>query len=149
MGQDATIVVCRCAYAEVLPAETLSAVLAAVSASSAEVELADDLCELSARRDPRLKRWAETGPLRIAACFPRAVRWLFAAGGASDPSLSLIVGSDNYPDIFVGRLSAENVSQLETQIERSVEYEKLPQDGSSWYHKGTGVASNQGSGIGH
>ena len=41
-----------------------------------------DLCEMSARRDPSLQRLAEGGPVKIAACFPRAVKWLFAAGNA-------------------------------------------------------------------
>jgi hypothetical protein len=71
---------------------------------------------------------------------------LSAAGGASDPSYSLVAGSDSYPDIFVGRFSAENTAQVETQVLRSVEYEKLPQAGADWYHKGTGIASDQGTG---
>ena len=65
---------------------------------------------------------------------------------ASDPSYSFIVGSDNYQDLFVGRFSAQNIGQLETQVERSIEYEKYPQSGADWYHKGTGIASNQGPG---
>lgn len=71
---------------------------------------------------------------------------LYAVDGASDPSYSLKAGSDNYPDLLVGRLSAETVSQLETQIERTVEYEKQPTAGAGWYHKGMGVASDQGPG---
>ncbi len=65
---------------------------------------------------------------------------------ASDPSYSYIVGNDNYQDLFVGRFSAQNTGQLETQVERSIEYEKFPQSGADWYHKGTGIASNQGPG---
>jgi hypothetical protein len=41
-----------------------------------------DLCELSARRDPALARLASAGSIKIAACFPRAVKWLFAAAQA-------------------------------------------------------------------
>lgn len=71
---------------------------------------------------------------------------LTASGGASDPSFSLVAGSDSYPDLFVGRFSAESTSQVDTQVLRSVEYEKLPQAGADWYHKGTGIASNLGTG---
>jgi len=71
---------------------------------------------------------------------------IYASGGASDPSYSYVVGSDHYPDLFVGRFSTENSDQVETQVERSVEYEKYPQLGASWYQKGTGIASNQGPG---
>jgi len=70
----------------------------------------------------------------------------YAAGGSSDPSYSLVAGSDNYPDILVGRFSAETPSQVDTQVLRSVEYEQFPQAGADWYHKGTGIASNQGPG---
>ena len=66
--------------------------------------------------------------------------------GASDPSYSYIVGNDNYQDLFVGRFSAQNTADLETQVERSIEYEKYPQASADWYHKGMGVASNQGPG---
>ncbi len=46
----------------------------------------------------------------------------------------------------MGRFSAESVAQVETQVLRAVEYEKRPQAGAAWYHKGTGIASNQGPG---
>jgi len=64
---------------------------------------------------------------------------------ASDPSYTLIT-ADTYPDLFIGRFSAENGAQVATQVLRSVEYEKRPQADADWYHKGTGVASNQGPG---
>ncbi len=71
---------------------------------------------------------------------------LVANSGSSDPSFSLVAGSDTYPDIFVGRFSAETVAQVETQVLRSVEYEKLPEVGADWYHRGTGIASILGPG---
>jgi len=37
---------------------------------------------MSARKDPVLKRIAGAGEVKIAACFPRAVKWLFHAAGA-------------------------------------------------------------------
>jgi hypothetical protein len=66
--------------------------------------------------------------------------------GASDPSYSYIVGDDNYQDLFIGRFSAESTGDVDTQVERSIEYERDPQIGGEWYYKGTGVASNQGPG---
>ncbi|MFH1100444.1 MAG: C25 family cysteine peptidase [Methanobacteriota archaeon] len=69
-----------------------------------------------------------------------------AVGGASDPTYSYILGGDHYPDLFVGRFSASTVAQVQTQVLRSVEYEKLPQIGGTWYQKGTGIASNEGTG---
>lgn len=71
---------------------------------------------------------------------------LYWSGGASDPSYSLVAGDDSYPDILVGRFSAATTAGVATQVLRTVEYEKFPQPDASWYHKGTGIASNQGPG---
>jgi hypothetical protein len=64
------------------------AVLQKLCESGVEFEAVADLCELSARRDPLLKELAEGGGLKIAACFPRAVKWLFAAAGTPVPPSS-------------------------------------------------------------
>ncbi|RKX17237.1 MAG: hypothetical protein DRP26_07305, partial [Candidatus Zixiibacteriota bacterium] len=68
-----------------------------------------------------------------------------AWGGASDPSYAKVHGTDDYPDIFIGRFSAENLNHVHTQVERTINYEKYPQS-SAWYHQGTGIASDLGPG---
>lgn len=74
---------------------------------------------------------------------------IYVGSVASDPSYSLLAGGDNYPDIFVGRFSAENVSHVQTQVLRTVNYEKHPLlSGEEWYPKGTGIASTEGPGHG-
>ncbi len=70
---------------------------------------------------------------------------LYLASYACDPGYSYVEGSDHYPDLFVGRFSAETPADVLTQIERSIEYEQNPLLGE-WFHKGTGVASNLGPG---
>ncbi len=70
---------------------------------------------------------------------------LSASGGESDVSYSYIT-ADYYSDLFIGRFSAETIEQVQTQVQRTIEYEKYPQAGADWYHKGLGVASNQGPG---
>jgi hypothetical protein len=67
-------------------------------------------------------------------------------GGGSDPSYSLLAGADSYPDIYVGRFSAQTVEEMETQIERTVWYERDIQTGSVWLSQGMGIASSQGGG---
>jgi len=64
---------------------------------------------------------------------------------ASDPGYSYIT-TDNYPDLFIGRFSAQTTAQLETQVERSIEYERYPLESGTWYHNGTGIASSGGPG---
>ncbi len=79
------VLYCHCQYAQVVPPEVKAAVLKQLCASNLPFEAVPDLCELSARRDPSLKRLAAAGPVKIAACFPRAVKWLFAAANAPLP----------------------------------------------------------------
>jgi len=76
------IVYCRCAYARVVPSDVKDAVLESLSESGVDFDAVPDLCEMSARKDERLKQIAEEGSVTIAACYPRAVRWLFSAAGA-------------------------------------------------------------------
>ena len=76
------IVYCHCQYAQVVPKETKQAVLQALCESGAPFEAVADLCEMAARRDPALQRIAASGAVKIAACFPRAVKGLFHQTGA-------------------------------------------------------------------
>jgi len=73
---------CHCQYAQVVPPEVKAEVLRQLCQSHLPFEAVADLCDLSARRDPSLQRLAATGSLKVAACFPRAVKWLFAAANA-------------------------------------------------------------------
>jgi gingipain R len=71
-----------------------------------------------------------------------------ASGGAADPTYAKVAGGDNYPDIMIGRLSAETPAHVDTQVQRTVEYEVNQYVLQSWFKKGVGVASNQGAGQG-
>ncbi len=73
---------CRCAYAQVVPQGVKDAVLQKLCESGASFETVADLCEMAAHRDPRIKALAESGCLRIAACYPRVVRGLFIQSGS-------------------------------------------------------------------
>ena len=68
--------------------------------------------------------------------------------GHSDNAYGYLVGSDSYPEIFVGRFSAENVSDVQTQVQRSVDYERNPL-ATAWLSNGICMASSEGAGIGH
>lgn len=76
------ILFCNCTYANVVPAEVKSAVLRKLCESGVAFDAVADLCELSARKDASLVALAKGGPVKIAACYPRAVKWLFASAGA-------------------------------------------------------------------
>lgn len=82
------ILYCHCTHAQVVPKEVKEAVLRRLCESGASFEAVADLCELSARRDASLARLATGDCIKIAACFPRAVKWLFASAGAPLPLAS-------------------------------------------------------------
>jgi len=67
------------------------------------------------------------------------------ANFASDPSYGFIQGFDSYAEVFVGRMSAESLLDVMTQVERTLNYEINP-DTTQWLNQGVVVASNQGPG---
>ena len=103
------ILYCRCAYAQVVPDEVKDGVLDHLCASGAGFDSVSDLCEMSARKDGRLKAIAGGGPLRIAACHPRAVKWLFSAAGASlgEGDAQIVNMREDDAETAAGKLLAE------------------------------------------
>ncbi len=86
------ILYCHCAYARVVPAETKMAVLKGLASRDVEFDAVPDLCEMAAQQDPRLRELAANdGPLRIAACYPRAVKWLFASAGVNADRADIVI----------------------------------------------------------
>jgi len=67
------------------------------------------------------------------------------SGEKSDNYFTELVGDDSYPDIILGKISAENVEQVETQVQRFIEYEREPLE-KPHYTSFLGIASNQGPG---
>ncbi len=67
------------------------------------------------------------------------------SGNKSDNYFTELVGNDSYPDIILGKISAENVEQVETQVQRFIEYEQNPTE-TSHFPSFMGIASNQGPG---
>jgi hypothetical protein len=76
------ILYCHCQYAQVVPREVKEGVLRRLCESGRPFDAVPDLCEMAARRDPLLKELAANGAIKIAACFPRAVKGLFHQCGA-------------------------------------------------------------------
>lgn len=66
--------------------------------------------------------------------------------GDSDAAYGHILGDDSYTEIFVGRFSAENETQLETQVNRSIYYERDIETSATWLSKAIGISSDEGGG---
>lgn len=67
------------------------------------------------------------------------------SSGVSDPEYTKVAGNDNYPDIFVGRFSAETIADVQTQVQRTIDFEKKGSNTADWYKNGVGIASAEGS----
>lgn len=109
MSVPLRVVYCHCAYAKVVPQATKDAVLRGLSDSGVPFDAVPDLCELSAKKDPCLAELA-SGPARIAACYPRAVKWLFSAAGSPLPETGVDVlnmRTDTADDIVAKLLAPE------------------------------------------
>ena len=102
------ILLCTCEHFHAVPEETVSAVRAALDQTGAAVEEVDDLCGLAARHDERLAPLARSAQPVVIACYPRAVRWLFAAAGAplDDGRCALLNMHEQGADEIARRLSA-------------------------------------------
>lgn len=64
--------------------------------------------------------------------------------GYSDNSYSYVSGDDHYPDIFVGRFSAEDINHVETMVSRTIDYELNPALDNS-YKNAVGIGSEDGT----
>ena len=65
--------------------------------------------------------------------------------GGSDPTFSLVAGSDNYPDIFIGRFSAQSVADVNAQVNKTIAYERDATTADNWLSRAMGIASSEGS----
>ncbi len=65
--------------------------------------------------------------------------------GDSDAGYGHISGDDSYAEVFVGRFSAESLADVETQVERTISYERDMQTSATWLSKGVVIASDEGT----
>lgn len=72
-------------------------------------------------------------------------------GSESDPCYTKLAGGDHYFDAVVSRISAQNAAQAETQIAKTIRYERYPDTGqdADWYHKAIGIGSAEGEWSGY
>lgn len=69
-----------------MPGDVKDEVLKRLCESGVSFETVSDLCEMSARKDERLTQiFKGDAPIKIAACYPRAVKWLCHNAGITFP----------------------------------------------------------------
>ena len=70
-------------------------------------------------------------------------------GGRSDIWFGQLEGNDYYPEVFVGRFSAQSVADVEHQVAKVIYYERDVTANANWLAKGIGIGSTEGAGSGH
>jgi hypothetical protein len=71
------------------------------------------------------------------------------SGQDTDNGYTYLAGSDGYADIFIGRFSGNSLADIQTQVDRTVHYEKELSTADTWLENALGSASNEGDGAGH
>jgi gingipain R len=64
----------------------------------------------------------------------------------ADTAMGMVAGNDNYVDVAIGRLSAENAEQVTTQVDKTIKYENAPRQ--PWHASVLGIGSAEGMGKG-
>jgi len=62
----------------------------------------------------------------------------------ADVEYGKITGGDNYLEVLIGRMSAETLAQVETQVERSIWYERDITTADTWLNTAIGIAAFEG-----
>ena len=66
--------------------------------------------------------------------------------GLGDNPYGQIVGSDVYNDVIIGRFSASSAAQVNTQVNRTITYEKELTTSATWCQNGLGISASAGNG---
>ncbi len=67
--------------------------------------------------------------------------------GEGDHPYSTLEGNDQFPDLFLGRLSFDTSSDLQTIIGKTLNYESSPYLGENWFQRACLVGDPSSSGI--
>lgn len=113
MAEKKRILYCHCAFANVVSRFTKEAVLKKLCEEDIAFDAVADLCEMSARKDPALKKYADSEvPVQIAACYPRAVKWLFSAGESplKDGNYEVVNMRELKPEPILEKLLSPEIS---------------------------------------
>ena len=142
-----------------VPDGTKDEVLEKLCESGKTFETVADLCEMSARNDPRLSNLLDAGvPVKIAACYPRAVKWLFQSAGVpfpDDDSVEVLnMREETATEIAEKLLEPQNEERYQFFSGHSIRRKRLfnvggfPTPNSSIFAAGSGVFCDESHRIG-
>ena len=77
--------VCSCSQRGLIPPASVAAVCSELAAQGWQTKVVPDLCEMATQTPTALREMAETHDFLVAACRPRAARWLLHRAGVPRP----------------------------------------------------------------
>jgi len=108
-----TVLFCHCAYSQIISESAKQRVLEGLRADGIAYSEVADLCGLAARRDSLFEKLGQTRNLKIIACFPRTIKWLFAAAGSTMPADTEIFNMrTEAPEIILNKLRQSDESTV-------------------------------------
>ena len=126
-SEKGRVVFCTCAHYDLISQDSREYVYRHLRDSGVEFEAVADMCGLAAQNPLVLQQWARAESLKIIACFPRTVRWLFHFARAPLPSARVEIYN-------LRRRSAEEIAaQLSGECPSAdTDISDLPQKGDDW-----------------
>jgi NAD-dependent dihydropyrimidine dehydrogenase PreA subunit len=105
--------------------------LGAIDSLNFDVEAVPDLCRLAARKDQKIKQWAKNENLKIVACYPRAITWLFhvAGTGLNKTNVEFLNMRIDSPEKIIESLTA---CESQSPVQKKIQLEKT-QDWVPWF----------------
>ncbi len=65
-------------------------------------------------------------------------------GSIGDHNYTELDGGDDFSDVYIGRISADNTTQMQTIITKHLNYEKQPDTTDDWYARAVGLINEDG-----
>lgn len=125
------ILYCHCAHADVVPAGTKREVLRALCAGGVSFDALPDLCGRAAAAHAGALAAELAAYGRIAACYPRAVRWLLHYAGAARGDVQVVNMRETGGGEAAAALGIEaaGLSETDASAERAAEIASLLERG--------------------
>ena len=80
------IVYCHCVNYQLVSEQVKSRALKALVNTGTKVKFVSDLCKMAVQEKTTLQDWMKNASdVKIVACYPRTVRWLFEYAGVTQP----------------------------------------------------------------
>jgi len=119
MPHTSNILLCRCTRSHKVADAAYNRIADGLTTAGIPFLSASDLCGAAAAANGPMLHWARLPGLRVVACYPRAVRWLFhRAGAALTNDVQLHNAAAGDPEAILAALATELPSACD----------KMPQD---------------------